>query len=46
MEKLESFEDWNPNETDEEIVELDLDEIKSNVNKSVNDILSKYFDKI
>jgi len=32
-------------ETDE-IIELDLDEIKHNVNKSVGDILNKYFSKM
>ena len=29
-----------------EVVELDLDEIKTNVNKSVSDILNKYFSKM
>jgi len=47
LKKLESFESWNVDEMDkDEIVELDLDEIKTNVNKSVSDILNKYFSKM
>lgn len=50
MKALEDFESWDISELGEEdtdeIVELDLDEIKSTVNKSVSDILNKYFDKI
>lgn len=33
-------------EEKDDVIELDLDEIKNNVNKSVSDILNKYFSKI
>lgn len=37
------FSKYSHDEVDEDIVELDLDEIKSQINKSVGDTLSKYF---